>query len=152
MKTLTQYISESNTNNGVTTVYLNKSNVFGREFDDEFVKICQNAKNEPMRYFWSKGLGLAMAYSEYCFLSIAEDRIRFVDKMDMTSGITFKVAKAKLKSKKPLTPNDLKTVTDYPVSWGNLKRFTEEDNVEACRIITCLLYNHYIGEDINLDV
>ncbi len=89
-------------------------------------------------------------YTDQCYLRLGENTITFVDRADFTHSISFKVAKSKLNSHVPLTLNDLKKVVEMPASWGYLNKYDDEDRINACRALTCLIYNHFIGKDIDI--
>jgi len=124
-------------------------------FDDKFRhKLEKNLYNDtyPALRCLADPMLCSNYYSDYSYMTVDLDdgTITLVARTIFTSYITFKVAKAKLKSRKPLVPEDLRKAVDQPASWGRLKEYTDEEKFAGCRVIICLIYNHYIGKDIDL--
>ena len=145
MKALQEFLTESLGQK----IYLDN---FDNDFQKKMDENCYNDKYPPFRNILSGGKLFNRYYTDQCYLSTNtnEGTITFVDRADFTSSITFKVSKSKLKSGNPISLDDLKKVMSMPASWGYLRIYPQEENVNACRALTCLIYNHSIKKDIDI--
>ena len=130
-------------------IYLDK---FDLDFQKKMESNWRNNDYPPFRVLLGGNKLFSRYYTEQCYMMVNQNEgiITFVDRADFTSSIAFKINKSKLKSGDAITPDDIKRVAAKPASWGYLNEYSDEENVNACRVLTCLLYNHSIGKDINI--